>query len=335
MKQLILILFSLSGLIMSGQESIEIPRDTSFTRHSTAVKIRRQHPYARLTSETLPQGVEMIPDVEYARLNDTPFGDRRLHIDIFRPSDAETPLPAVIFIHGGGWNSGDKSLQHGLAAAVASHGYVTMAVEYRLTPEAPYPAGLHDIKSAIRWARSHAADYGIDPDHIALSGCSAGGQLAALAGTTNGSRVHEGEGPWQGVSSRVSAVVNIDGITTFVSDYNIADVYDRLKKKASRPVNSLWLGGLPDETPENWREASALLWVTDQSAPICFINSDLPRYRDGRDSIVPLLHAHGIPTEQHLVHSPIHPFWFFHPWFIPTVTHATSFLDRILKGKDD
>ncbi len=335
MKQLITLLLILSGLMVSGQEKVVIPRDTSFTRHSTAVKIRRHHPYARLVSDTLPNGVKMIPDVEYSLIKDTPFGDRSLHVDIFRPEEAASPLPAVLFIHGGGWNSGDKSLQHGLAAAVAANGYVTLTVEYRLTPEAPYPAGLHDIKSAVRWVRSHASDYGIDPDRIALSGCSAGGQLAALAGTTNGSKIHEGDGPWQDVSSHVNAVINIDGITTFVSDDNIADVNERMKTKGTRPVNSLWLGGLPDETPENWREASALLWVTDQSAPMCFINSDLPRYRDGRDSIVPLLNAHGIPTEQHLVHSPIHPFWFFHPWFTPTVTHATAFLDRILKGKDD
>lgn len=308
-----------------------IPRDTSFTRHSTYLKIKKKHPYARLVADTLPKGVEMIPDVVYTRIPATPYGDRSLHVDVFRPTERHEPLPAVLFIHGGGWSSGDKSLQHGLAAAIASAGYVTMAVEYRLTPEARYPAGLHDIKTAVRWARSHAADYGIDPDRIAVAGCSAGGQLAALTGITNGSARHEGNGEWADTSSDVQAVVNIDGITTFVSDYNIADARERLATKGKKPVNAQWLGGMPDEARDNWDEASAILWVTDRSAPVCFINSDLPRYRDGRDSIMPILRDHGIATEKHLVHSPIHPFWFFHPWFTPTVRHATAFLDKILK----
>ncbi|MCM1520645.1 MAG: alpha/beta hydrolase [Lachnoclostridium sp.] len=325
---------SLLIALNTAAADLSIPRDTSFTRYSSWMKIKKKYPYARLVADTLPTGVSMTRDVVYTTIKDTPWGIRDLHVDIFRPDSAKSPLPAVLFVHGGGWNSGDKSLQHGLASAVAAHGYVTMAVEYRLTPEAKYPAGLHDIKTAIRWARHHADSLGIDPDRIAISGCSAGGQLAALAGMTNGSARHEGDGRWQDSSSDVQAVINIDGITTFVSDYNIVDVYERQAKHGGQlPVNAMWLGGMPDQARDHWDEASAILWVTDKSAPICFINSDLPRYRDGRDEIEPLLRSHGIYTEHHHVYSPIHPFWFFHPWFTPTVSHAVSFLNRELGGE--
>ncbi|MDE5786270.1 MAG: alpha/beta hydrolase, partial [Duncaniella sp.] len=205
-------------------------------------------------------------------------------------------------------------------------------VEYRLTPEARYPAGLHDIKAAVRWEHGNGSAYGIDTTRIALSGCSAGGQLAALAGITNGSMRHEGVLMTGESPAKVSAVICIDGITTFVSDYNIADVYERREKHNGQlPVNAMWLGGMPDEANENWQEASAVNWVTPASPPVCFINSDLPRYRDGRDEIRPLLQNAGIYSEIHSVHSPIHPFWLFFPWYTATATHAADFLDKVLK----
>ncbi|MDE6485505.1 MAG: alpha/beta hydrolase [Duncaniella sp.] len=320
----------LLALPCAGQEAV--PRDTSFTLHSAYKKIERKYPYARPVSQSIPEGVTKIADVVYRHFDSTQFGPRDLHFDIFRADTVEGLRPAVLMIHGGGWNSGDRSLQYPLAAALAKRGYVAVPVEYRLTPESRYPAGLHDIKAAVRWVHENGTAYGIDTTRIALSGCSAGGQLAALAGITNGSMRHEGPLDSDETPSHVSAVVCIDGITTFVSDYNISDVYERREKHNGQlPVNALWLGGMPDEADENWQEASAINWVTPASAPVCFINSDLPRYRDGRDEIRPLLDQAGVHTEIHSVNSPIHPFWLFYPWYSSTVTHAADFLDRVLK----
>ncbi|MDE6378441.1 MAG: alpha/beta hydrolase, partial [Duncaniella sp.] len=150
-----------------------VPRDTSFTVWSTAVKVRKKHPDAVILRPDLPAGVTAHENVVYTRLHATPFGERDLHVDIYRP-DSQQLLPAVIMIHGGGWNSGDKTLQRPMAMQLAARGYVAIPLEYRLIPEALYPAGLHDVKTAVRWVRSHAADYGIDHDRIALWGCSAG-----------------------------------------------------------------------------------------------------------------------------------------------------------------
>lgn len=220
-------------------------------------------------------GVKAYNDVVYTTIKKTKFGDRDLHVDIFRPDDDKT-YPALIMIHGGGWNSGDKSLQVPMAQQIAARGYVTIPVEYRLIPEAVYPAGLHDIKTAVRWARANAAKYGIDPERIAVSGCSAGAQLATLVGVTNGSKRHEGKGAWKGTSSDVQAVINMDGIATFVSESNIADARERYEKKGALPVNALWLGGLYEDSPENWKEASALLWTTPKSARSASSAADFP-----------------------------------------------------------
>lgn len=309
----------------------EIPRDTSFTVYSTAVKVHRKHPEAVTAKAVLPEGVKEYRDVVYTTIRKTKYGDRDLHVDIFRPDDGKT-YPALLMVHGGGWNSGDKSLQVPMAQQIAARGYVTIPVEYRLIPEAVYPAGLHDVKTAVRWVRANAEKYGIDPDHIAISGCSAGAQLATLVGVTNGSKRHEGKGQWRRTSSDVQAVVNMDGIATFVSKSNIADARHRFEMKGSLPVNSQWLGGLYEDSPENWKEASSLLWITERSAPVCFISSGLPRYSDGRDSLVEIYDSLGIYTERHRIPVDVHPFWFFHPWMDSAVDYATEFLDRMFKA---
>ncbi len=73
-----------------------------------------------------------------------------------------------------------------MAQRLAAAGYVAIAVEYRLSPEACYPAALHDLKSAMRWLHAHARELTLDTSRIAARGCSAGGHLAALLRTTTG-----------------------------------------------------------------------------------------------------------------------------------------------------
>ena len=321
----VIALMAMAGTVCAATVEIDgVPRDTSFTVYSTAVKVHKVYPDVKVVPPTMTEGLTVREDVVYYR----PGGDRALKVDIYRPA-TDSVLPAVLMVHGGGWNSGDRSLQRPLAQALAAQGFVTIPVEYRLTPEAPYPAGLHDVKRAVAWVRAHAAELGVDPERIAISGCSAGGQLAALTGVTNGSRRHC-PADVDPADARVQAVVNIDGIVTFVSDYNLADVAERVAKKGTKPVNAQWLGGLPDEAPENWREASSLLWITDDSAPVCFINSRLPRYHDGRDDLVAEYHRRGLPVAVISLDSEVHPFWFFDRWFTPTVTAAAAFLQATM-----
>lgn len=316
----------------SAQRPTDIPRDTSFTVWSTAKKIHKKHPEAVVMPASLPTGVKEWKDVVYTHFDDTPFGPRDLHVDIFRPEN-DSILPALLMVHGGGWNSGDRSLQVPMAQQIAKAGYVTIPVEYRLIPEAVYPAGLHDLKTAVRWVRAHAAEYGIDPDRIAMSGCSAGAHLATLVGVTNGSPTHEGNGEWADRSSELQAVINMDGIATFVSPENILDSEQHFKKKGELHVNAKWLGGLYKDSPVHWNEASALNWITPVSAPVCFISSGLPRYSDGRDELVERYNTLGLYSERHKIDVDIHPYWFFHPWVDEALTHAVRFLDKTFKSQ--
>lgn len=304
---------------------LSIPRDTSFAAWSTYLKIRKTHPEIRLDQAIIPTGVKLDRDVVYSHETTRP-----LHADVARP-DNDSVYPAVIMIHGGGWNSGHKGLQLPMALMLAEKGYVAIPVEYRLIPEQVYPAGLHDIKTAVRWVRSHAKELGVDPERIAVAGCSAGAQLATLVGVTNGSTRHEGVGDWAATSSDANAIVSIDGVATFISPSNYQDAYERLAKRGEKPVNAKWLGGMPHEAHDNWDEASAIGWITPASAPICFINSDLPRYSDGRDALRAIYDNLGIYSEAHFVGSDFHPFWLFEQYAPATVELTAKFLDKIFK----
>ena len=101
---------------------------------------------------------------------------------IYRPAtDSDTPLPVVVFIHGGGWSVGDLDTYDGMARrhAVAADAIV-VSVDYRLAPEHPYPAAVDDVWAATRWVAEHASELGADPERLAVAGDSAGGNLAAV-----------------------------------------------------------------------------------------------------------------------------------------------------------
>ena len=85
------------------------------------------------------------------------------------------------------------------------------------------------------------------------------------------------------------------------------------------------------DSPDNWNEASAVKWVTSESAPVCFINSGLPRYHDGRDELRALYDGYGIYSECNEIDVDVHPFWFFHPWVDETLSYTIKFLDKTLK----
>src|SRR5215813_3960271 len=125
-------------------------------------------------------------------LLDIPYGKangRLLSLDALRPErDSGTALPVVLWLHGGGWYSGDKLFvihTHKLDFLVRS-GFAVASVEYRLSDEASFPAQIHDVKAAIRWLRARPEVLGIIPECVAVAGFSAGAHLAALVASTIG-----------------------------------------------------------------------------------------------------------------------------------------------------
>ena len=142
-----------------------------------------------------PGAVMVSPNLTYAQID----GFRPLTLDLYQiPSKPkETPRPAILFIHGGAWLAGDARHAAGfddfpaLLASLAAKNYAVASVNYRLAREAHFPAAVQDVKSAVRWLRSHAAEYNIDTTRVMVWGMQAGAQIAALVGTTCGVNVLE------------------------------------------------------------------------------------------------------------------------------------------------
>src|SRR5947209_5439996 len=119
--------------------------------------------------DRLPSTTAPIEQVVYGS-----GGGKALWLAILRPDPLpETPMPAIVEIHGGafmeGWPDATRN------RLLAEHGFFTVSIDYRHSGEAPFPAQIHDAKAAVRWLRAHAAEYHIDPDRIGVWGGSAGG----------------------------------------------------------------------------------------------------------------------------------------------------------------
>lgn len=141
----------------------------------------------------------------------------RQMLDVHVPNNQTAPTPLIVWIHGGGWQNGNKTLgQNSFQLRYARNGYAVASLNYRLSSEAIFPAQAHDTKAAIRWLRANAATYNIDPTRIGVWGSSAGGHLAALLGTSNDVVDLEGTLGVTTQPSRVQAVVDWFGPTDFL-----------------------------------------------------------------------------------------------------------------------
>lgn len=138
---------------------------------------------------SVPEGIEFIQDVNYAG-TDNPV--QVLDIVIPENRSAEM-LPAIVYIHGGGWQGGDKgNAIKTLKPFIGEGDYIGLAINYRLSDETKWPAQIHDCKAAIRWIKGNADKYGIDKERIGVWGTSAGGHLIAMLALTSVTGEFEG-----------------------------------------------------------------------------------------------------------------------------------------------
>lgn len=190
-----------------------------------------------------------------------------LLLDVYRP-EADTPVPAVIYFHGGGWRAGSKD--HCDVRWLVRYGIAVVAVNYRLVPRHLFPSQLHDAKAAVRFVRAHAADWGLNPHAVAAAGASSGAHLACLLGLTAGNTELEGAGDYHHESSAVDAVINYFAPTDFMTLQQGRS--EQVATGADAPEAQL-LGHAILENPTRSRWAS----------PITYVRSDAP----------PFLHVHG------------------------------------------
>jgi pectinesterase len=323
------LMLAVQGLAQAAPVITEIadPENT-YTAATTYAKLAPQYPYITVAGSAVPATVTAVNGVSYVR-----YGERELQLDLYLPAGAavERARPGIVFVHGGGWRSGYRDNFAPMAIRMAEAGYVAATISYRLSPEARYPAAIQDVKAALRWMRSNAARYAIDPQRIAVAGGSAGGQIASLAGVTTGSMAKEEFDPQASdsvVSSAAQAIINIDGLSDFTSESARAYEDDPLKKVTSAGA---WFGGSYAQKPALWREASPIYYVSKDTPPILFIGSGQTRFSVGRAEMMEKMQALGRPTRVVVFAEMPHSFWLFDPWLAPTVAATKAFLDEYLK----
>jgi acetyl esterase/lipase len=243
-------------------------------------------------------------------------------MDAYFPPPNNGPAPAVVHVHGGSWNHGDKRSGVGLneTSLLTKAGFAVFAVNYRLAPEYRFPAMIEDVKCAIRSIRAHAAEYNIDPNRIAAFGASAGGHLVSLLGTSD---VNAGfdVGEYLEYSSRVQAVVDIFG----PADLTLQNFNEAQIQSASQVF-----------TADQLVLASPVTYISPDDPPFLILHGD-------RDMVVPLeqsqvlynaLIASGVPAELVIVQNAGHGFQAdtqIQPGYQQILQKILQFLERHLK----
>ncbi|WP_308991071.1 alpha/beta hydrolase [Mariniflexile litorale] len=301
--------------IISNVFAQEKPTYSPYTIETTYQKLKKDHPFITPIEPLKSKEIKSKENIVYKKTNSS-----KLKLDVYIPKgrDSNKTYPAVLLIHGGGWLVGSKENERVMAQHLALNGYVGISVSYRLGFEAPYPAGVIDLKDAIRWMRKNAKKHHINPDKIAVLGASAGAQLATLIGVTPNSSVY---GFDSFISDDVQAIVNIDGIVSFIHP----------EASGEGKMAGIWLSGLKHENFKNWKEASPLEYVDEHSPPTLFINSAQPRFHAGRDDMMTLLNKYNTYTETHTIPDSPHSFWLMHPWFETTLSYTVNFLNVVFK----
>ena len=311
MKKITILLIFISKFVFA---QVDHPIDTTYTVKSVYSKVKKEHPNVSVVQPRKYENVNQKKEIVYKKIN-----SRKLHLDAYY-NNYNSLNPAIVIIHGGGWKSGNKSQMETFAIEMASKGYSCFNIEFRLSPEAKYPAALFDVKKAIQYIRSKAKKYNVDTTKIAVLGCSSGGQMAALIGTTNGNSNFEDASKNVKFSSNVQAIIDIDGTLAFKHPESIEG-----------KVAGLWLGGSYEEIPAIWEQAAPLNHTDKNTPPILFINSSIPRFHAGRDDMIAILNKNGIYSDVQTIQNSPHSFWFLNPWFDETIKYTTQFLDKIFK----
>jgi acetyl esterase/lipase len=184
--------------------------------------------------------------------------DVELTMDMYQPRKAKRLAPVVLYVHGGGWISGDKSdgAGHLFINELLRRGYFVAAVNYRLAPKYEFPAQIEDVKCAVRYLRANAAQYNLDPERIGAMGGSAGGHLVSLLGLSDENAGWD-VGQYAEQSSHILAVVDMFGPSDMTKMYN---------EQGRRLITQVFGASGPEDP------------ILKTSSPISYITSDDPPF---------------------------------------------------------
>lgn len=235
------------------------------------------------TEPEVPEEILEIKNIEYKNIDSI-----SLQLDLYKRRDLNELAPVLIFIHGGAWRTGKRADYLPYLIDYAKKGYVTATISYRLVKQATFPAAVQDVSCGVKWIKAHAAEYGIDPERIALVGGSAGGHLAMMIGYGGENAIFNQDCPVG--DHNVKAIIDLYGPVDLTTPYAI-----------STYQTQDFLNTTYDKNPDIYKLAS----------PKTFISSDDPPtliFQGAIDSLVPVsqsdsldiwLEKAGVPHEYH------------------------------------
>lgn len=258
---------SASTTVAAGETVAPTPAESVTTSPSAATTSVEATTTAPAPSRPGPGGGgTAAPAATYANL---PYASTSASqvLDLWLPTNASAATPLVIYIHGGAFKGGDKGMVGGKVQPLLDAGFAVASLNYRLSGEAVFPAGVQDVKAAVRWLRANAATYNLDPDRFAAWGESAGGHLVSIIGTT-GDQTTLLDDPSLGnpdVSSAVQAVVDWFGPTDFLQmDAQAASGGGCTAPQVHDPADSpesAWVGGALQTVPEVVAQANPITYI--------------------------------------------------------------------------
>lgn len=211
----------------------------------------------------IPEGFKVEKNINYAGNNNS-----AQTLDILIPDNKKSEiLPALVFIHGGGWKGGRKEQAfRSLTPFLKDGNYIGFSIDYRLSDEAKWPAQIHDCKAAIRWIKAKADKYEIDRNKIGIWGTSAGGHLAVMLALTSESGDFNGTvGQHLKESSDITCAIDGFGPTDFLTMDDRSGAF--VHAEASSPESRL-IGGKIFENKDRAMDASPVSWVNSTCKPM-------------------------------------------------------------------
>lgn len=277
-------------------ENLTTSADVDPVDHDPIAHTPEQVPNAQ-PGDTVPHGAGIAAATVTTNLSYGPLAQHTF--DLYLPDDRSIiPTPVVVHVHGGAWLFGTKEEGMALAGPIdnmLNKGWAVAAISYRLAgPTSKHPDALHDVKRAIRWMKVNAAAYGLDPDTVVVSGHSAGGHLALLAGLTAGVMEPSFSGAMSRVTSRPDAVIALAPVVDLVHFSHLH----------------------PDHPEQIFQRSVAAYFGCPITQPICDLAAnhlaDPLNHLDPSDPPVYLVHGDDdwvVPADEHSItaHDRMHP----------------------------
>lgn len=304
---------ALSGFLLAGGSAFAM-EPTINVDSSTANMPNKAESHLLKVNVVTPE-IKQISGVVYEQVPSRGYENVAMKMDILKPQ-SKTPLPAIVYVTGGGFINANKDNGIQLRMHLAEAGYVVASIEYRVAPTAVFPQPLEDVKASIRYLRANAKKFNIDPDRIGIVGRSAGGYLTAMAGVTSGTTTFD-KGENLDQSSSVKAAVDLYGLSDLT---RIGDDYSDAVKEAHKSAGAteaLWVNGSPVfggrdggilADPAAAKAADPMTYVGKNSAPMLLMHGtkDFVVSPSQTDLLFQVLRKEGIPSDRYLVEGAAH-----------------------------